>query len=157
MTESSWQRLYRLTEERRSEKGLTRNNLRSLGGPSSETMRKLATRTDPPSLRQREALDSIDRVLGWPAGTSWRIARGVTDDEMTADYLADEDDRLVHMADEADEGDEIVALPVHEQLIRDFGTSVTRRLRTLPEDEAEALMTRLGRDLGIWQSPQPNG
>lgn len=151
MTESSWQRLYRLTEARRSEKGLTRNEIHALGGPSTETMRKLAARSGPPTLKQRPALNSIDRVLGWPTHTSWRIANGALDDAMNERWLADEDDRLVHMPD---------ANPVEsefEQMVRDFTSALQVRLRGMPEDEALALMAQVGAELGLLGQHRPNG
>ena len=138
MSETSWQRLYRIAEARRERLGITRNGLKGLGGPSSEWVRKLREQEGAPSSRHRPSLDALDHALGWEAGTSW----GLLADDYSAwspDALEDEEESLIHGP----------SLSGVENELRDFETMVLARLRTMsPEDAAEA-MRQIARILGI--------
>lgn len=142
VAETSWERLHRIAEKRREELGMSRADLTAQGGPSSETLRGLALRVGAPTLRQRAALDALDSALGWDRGTSWDLAQPMRE-AMTPEFMADEEDRLVHAPAR-------LAVDAHEQAIRDFGSMVQAALRKQPADEAEQMMVALMKVLNGW-------
>ena len=99
MSETTWQRLYRLVEARREHLGITRNGLKALGGPSSEWVRKLQHEQGRPSTKQAASLRALDTALNWPLGTSWGL---LVDDRTgwSADILEDEEAQLVYSDDQ---------------------------------------------------------
>lgn len=141
---TNWQRLYDTAAARMAELGLPQNALKTNGGPSNSWFWDLQHRDGKPTVKMSRSLEALDVALGWPVGTSFRLARDPFIDG--SDSALDEEDRLIH-------GDASTTMPAeldpHEQAIRDFGTMVMARLRALPEDEGIALMRRLATGLGI--------
>lgn len=138
MNESSWKRLHRIIEERRSRLGYTRNGLQAVGGPSSETLRALRDREGPPSIRQRASIDDLDEPLGWPDGTAWSLA---VDDRSgwSAQMLADEEESLINGP----------SLSSAENTMRAFQTQVLSKLRAMNPVDAELAMIQIARIVGI--------
>ena len=141
---TNWQRLYDIAAARMAEIGLPQSKLPVNGGPSNSWFWDLQHRQGKPTVKMSRSLEALDVALGWPVGTSFRLARDPFVDG--SDTALDEEDRLIH-------GDSSTTLPrqldPHEQAIRDFGTMVMARLRALPEDEAVALMRRVTVTFGI--------
>lgn len=151
---SNWERLYDIAEARMSELGMARDELKAHGGPSKSWFWEMQNRTKEPNVRMKGSLDELDVALGWPRGTSYRLARDPFDEGSPA--AMDEEERLIH-------GDDSTRVPAtqlseHEQMIRDFATAVQIRLRGMPEVEAREQMIRLGLELGIpLGQHRPNG
>ena len=95
MTETTWQRLWRIAEARREYLGITRAGLQAAGGPSSEWIRKLQAGSGKPSVRHARPLRALDKALGWPEDTARSL---LTDDrsQWSADVLASEEHDLVY-------------------------------------------------------------
>lgn len=138
MNESSWKRLHRIAEARRSRLGISRSGLKSMGGPSSETMRALPLREGAPSIRQRASLAELDGPLGWPEGTAWGLVAQDRSD-WSEDMLTDEEDALVNGP----------SLSPAENDLRNFGTMMLARLRAMSDEDAKAAMTQIARIVGI--------
>lgn len=130
MWQERWRRLYEIAEAARTHKGITKNSMKGLGGPSTEWFRKLKDMDEPPTPRMRPSLDDLDRMLGWEVGTSWSL---LVDDRSgwSADVLADEFEALVYTN---------AAL---EPRIRTIQTMVGAALRAMPHDEATAAMAQI--------------
>ena len=138
MSETSWERLYRLAEARRGQLGITQNGLQGLGGPSAEWLRQLPGRTGDPSPRMSSSLRDLDQALGWPAGTSW----GLVKDDRTGwipAMLEDEEETLVYGASQSDA----------ENDLRNFETIVLAALRAMPLERREQAMRDITRLLGL--------
>ena len=141
---SNWQRLHDIAEARRQHVGLRQDQLE---GVSPAWVRDLPNR-EGLSARMKAKLDALDGALGWPAGTSWALARDPFEDGSVA--AQDQEDRLVY-------GDETTNVPPvvpalagdREQAIRDFGTIVMAGLRAMDDASAEDAMARIVQLLGI--------
>lgn len=148
---SRWKRLHRVAEARREHLGIRQDGLRDFGGPSASWVRALPSKEGPPSARMEATLRELDRALGWPIGTSWRLAR----DEFVAGSPAalDEEDRLIvgdsstSMPKQAWSGDAVAAH--HEQKIRDFATIISGVLRAMDPESAERAMRDIARTVGL--------
>jgi DNA-binding XRE family transcriptional regulator len=94
VSETQWERLYRLVEQRRRALGLTLPVIQSEGGPSPRWVQNLRTMSGAPSPRMRASLTDLDRALQWPDGTSWSL---VADDrsDWTDHVLHDEEEDLL--------------------------------------------------------------
>jgi hypothetical protein len=138
MTESPWERLYRLAEARRSHLGLARNGLQERGGPSTELVRGLKDRHGAPSPRMRRSLDDLDKSLEWAVGTSWSL---VTDDraDWSRESLSAEEHDLVRGT-----GD-----PATETELSHFATIVLAKLRGMDPERRESAERDIQRLLGI--------
>lgn len=92
--ETQWERLYRIVELRRTALDLTLASLQAEGGPSPKWVQKLRTTTGQPTPRMRSSMQSLDRALQWPLGTSWSL---VGDDRSawSDDMLLDEEHALL--------------------------------------------------------------
>jgi hypothetical protein len=130
--EPVWQRLHRIAEARRKHLRLTQQGVAAAGGPSVAWLTKLPYKTEEPSARHVQKLDSLDRALRWRPGTSWGL---VTEDRSSwsADVLADEEDSLVTEQDRA----ALVAFMVEQ------------RLKAVDDLERERLIKALARTLGL--------
>lgn len=144
MSRTNWKRLYDIVVARMSEIGMTKNGLEAVGGPSKSWLWDLQHREGRPTAKMSRSLEALDTALGWPLGTSFRLARDPFDEgSITAQ---DEEDRLV----KGDESTQVPSLlPPHEKAIRDFASSVQGTLRSMPEAEAKDLMRRMYQMLGI--------
>ena len=133
VTETQWERLYRLVEERRTRLDLTQAGIQATGGPSPAWLRKLPHMVGEPTQRQRASLQDLDRALRWPVGTSW----GLVEDDRSGwseAVLQDEEEQLLERIDEAN----------------NFGWLVATRLRAIPEGpERDAVMRRVLEVLGV--------
>lgn len=146
MTETSWERLHRLIRGRLDHLGITQGRIHEIGGPSTAWIRDLKTREGQPTAKMAGSLADLDTALGWPAGTSWRLARDPFEPGSPA--AEDEEDRLVN-GDESTTVPTMQALPSHEEEIRHFQSLVGARLRALPEKDAKAAMKRITKALGL--------
>lgn len=127
VTETQWERLYRLVEERRTRLDLTQAGVQATGGPSPAWLRKLPHLVGPPTQRMRASLSDLDRALRWKVGTSWDL---VEQDRTgwSEEVLLDEEESLLAQIDEAN----------------NFGFLVATRLRAIPEGpERDAVMRRV--------------
>lgn len=128
VTETPWERLYRLVELRRMHLDLTQAGIQAVGGPSPAWVRKLPSMEGEPTPRMRASLSDLDRALQWDVGTSWSL---VAEDRShwSDDMLLDEAETLVErLPDEAD----------------NFGYVVAARLRAIPAGpERDAAMRRV--------------
>lgn len=127
VTETAWERLFRLVERRRRVVGLTQVGIQAVGGPSDRTIQKFRKRDGMPTDRERTTLLKLDAALHWPAGTSWGL---VAEDRSTWSeaVLTDEEEQLMDMVDEADE----------------LALVVAHRLRAIPRGpERDAAMRRV--------------
>lgn len=116
VTETAWERLYRLVELRRVKLDLTLSGLQVVGGPSPKWVQKLRMMSGPPTPRMRASMRDLDRALQWKDGTSWNLV-DVDRSEWSAALLEDEENDLVNKGpDEAD----------------NFGYVVAARLRAIP-------------------------
>jgi hypothetical protein len=124
VTENPWHRLHRLAEARRTVLDITLTTLQAQGGPSPKWVHNLLTQEGAPTPRQARKLAALDRVLHWPAGTSWGL---VADDRSTwsQDLLDDEERTLVH-----EQTDEVDA----------FTYNLNFRLRAFAEHERTRIM-----------------
>lgn len=133
VTETSWERLFRLVEARRTRLGLTQSGVQAVGGPSPAWIRRLPLIEGEPSARYAAAMNNLDRALQWPEGTSWSI---VTKDRSgwSEDVLEDEEHQLVDEThDEADH----------------FAHVVAARLRAIPAGQRDSVMRDIFRVLGL--------
>lgn len=144
MKETNWQRLARIVDERRGELGLLRDDLRSLGGPSKSWLSDLPKRQGPPSTKMAKSLADLDKSLGWPRGTSWKLALDRTREAFGEEHGEDEARYYVDM--------DVVPsaeLPARERAIRDFATLVVGTLRNMDEVSAELAMAEMSHLLGL--------
>ena len=134
VTETAWERLYRLVELRRAQLDMTLSGLQVVGGPSPKWVQKLRTMTGPPTPRMRASMLDLDRALQWEPGTSWGLVEHDRSDWSEA-VLRDEEDQLVNQGpDEAD----------------NFGFIVAVRLRAIPAGpERDDVMRRILDVLGV--------
>jgi hypothetical protein len=144
MNETNWQRLARIVDERRGELGLRQEDLHSLGGPSKSWLAELPKRQGAPTTKMAKSLSDLDKSLGWPQGTSWKLALDKTRKAFGEEHGEDEAAQLIEM-DTAPEAD----LPARERAIRDFGTIVMGTLRNMDPASAERTMRDINRLLGI--------
>lgn len=127
VTETPWERLYRIAERRRRTIGLTQAGLQAVGGPSDRTIQKLRLRVGQPTNRERTTLRKLDAALRWPTDTSWGLVADDRSDWSEA-VLLDEEEQLMEQVDEADE----------------FAYVVAARLRAIPRGpERDAAMRRV--------------
>jgi len=115
VTETQWERLYRLVERRRKVLGLTLDGLQAIGGPSPRWVQKLRGLSGEPTDRMRRPMRNLDAALGWRQDTTWDL---VAHDRSAWSevVLQDEEEQLMEQVDEADE----------------FVLVVASRLRALP-------------------------
>ena len=86
--EAPWQRLHRHIETHRRDQGMTLADVDAAGGPSPRWVQAIRTRIGEPTHRMRLPLRQIDKALGWPDSTAWRIASGQLDEPDPVDALA---------------------------------------------------------------------
>jgi hypothetical protein len=144
MNETNWQRLARIAEERRGELGLTQDDVHAIGGPSKSWQAGLASREGAPTTKMAHSLGDLDRALGWPVGTSWKLALDRTRQAFGEEQAEDEAACLVEMDSFPD-----AELPAAERRVRDFGTVVMGTLRNMDPASAERTMRDINRLLGI--------
>lgn len=133
VTETPWERLFRIAEARRTRLGLTQSGVQAMGGPSPAWIRRLPGLEGEPSSRYAASMRDLDRALQWPEGTSWSL---VTKDRSTwsEDLLEDEEHQLVEdMHDEADH----------------FAFIVATRIRALPANRRDDVMREILRILDM--------
>lgn len=123
VTETPWERLYRLVEQRRVILELTLAGIQTVGGPSPKWVQKLRYTEGEPTPRMRASLLDLDRALQWPDGTSWSLVAEDRSDWSEA-VLQDEEAGLLERQDESSH----------------FGYVVAARLRALPVAERDAMM-----------------
>ena len=127
VTETQWERLYRIVEERRRLVGLTLAGIQAVGGPSPKWVQNLRTMQGGPTNRMRAPMAKLDSALHWPAGTTWGL---VADDRSNWSdiVLQDEEAQLLEVVDEVDQ----------------FALVVAVRLRAIPEgSERDEAMRRV--------------
>jgi hypothetical protein len=135
VTETPWERLYRIVERRRSLLGLTLKGVQAVGGPSPAWVQKLKTMEGEPTDRMRRPMRMLDAALRWRPDTSWNL---VAHDRSgwSNEILGDEEESLLARVDEADE----------------FAFVVAARLRAYEEGpERDEAMRRVLAALGIEQ------
>jgi hypothetical protein len=143
---TTWQRLHEIAEARREQLGYRQQDLAEEGGPSSAWIRKLPAQIGRPTVKMKSSLEDLDMVLGWPKGTSWRLASDPF--EEGSDTAVDEEDRLIH-------GDASTRVPrkdrlsQREQDLRNFETLVLGVLRSMDEASAKRAMVEIARLLGL--------
>lgn len=142
MTRTNWERLYEIAEARRNKLAMHQDELRDYGGPSASGFRAIKDRSGRPTPKMRDGLLGLDASMGWPGGTSWRIASDPFEDGSPA--AEDEESRLV-------EGDETTWIPSKRNAaaIRTFEKVILPRLRRMDEASAERAMAEMVRLLGI--------
>lgn len=82
MTSTGWTELARAVVKRRSQLGLTQEQITARGGPSTATLRLIES-AGQESYRGR-TLFALDLALGWDEGTSLAISRGEVDGDWPA-------------------------------------------------------------------------
>lgn len=133
VTESQWERLYRLIQQRRKILGLTLDGLQAVGGPSPKWVQNVQRQEGEPSDRMRRPMRKLDLALRWPVDTSWNL---VSYDRSSWDeiLLTDEEEQLMEQVDEADE----------------FAYVVAARVRAIPAgEERDAVMRQVLAVLGV--------
>lgn len=123
VTETAWERLYRLVELRRARLGLTLPGVQAVGGPSPKWVQKLRVTTGEPTPRMRLSMLDLDRALQWPEGTTW----GLVSDDRSGWSQAILDDEEAQLLDQRDEADH-------------FSYVVAARLRAIPEAQRTEVM-----------------
>lgn len=133
VTETQWERLYRLVEQRRKILGLTLDGIQATGGPSPRWVQKLRTMTGEPTDRMRRPMRNLDAALHWPPDTTWGLV--AHDRSRWADTLLDDEEgSLMEEVDEADE----------------FALVVAVRLRAIPAGpERDEVMRKILAALGV--------
>lgn len=126
VTETQWERLYRIVDARRTRLGFTLAGIQAIGGPSSKWIQRLRTTTGAPTSRMRRSMLDLDRALQWREGTTWGL---VADDRSgwSKEVLEDEEEQLLELRDEADH----------------FGFVVAARLRAIPMEERTEVMRHI--------------
>jgi len=127
VTETQWERLYRLIQRRRKILGFTLEGIQAIGGPSPRWIQKLKSMEGVPSDRMRRPMRNLDSALNWPQDTAWGL---VTDDRSSWSdvILQDEEESLMERVDEAEQ----------------FAFVVAARLRAVPEGaRRDELMRRI--------------
>jgi hypothetical protein len=133
VTETQWERLYRIVERRRSLLGLTLKGLQAVGGPSPAWVQKLKTMEGEPTDRMRRPMRMLDAALRWRPDTSWELV-ALDRSGWSRELLGDEEESLLERVDEADE----------------FALVVAARIRSFPEGrERDDAMRRVLAALGI--------
>ena len=127
VTETQWERLYRLIQRRRKILGFTLEGIQAIGGPSPRWIQKLKSMEGEPSDRMRRPMRNLDSALNWPQDTAWGL---VTDDRSSWSdvILQDEEESLMDRVDEAEQ----------------FAFVIAARLRAVPEGaRRDELMRRI--------------
>jgi hypothetical protein len=126
VTETQWERLYRLIEQRRLRLDLTLAGIQAVGGPSPKWVQKLRYMEGMPTPRMRASMHDLDRALQWEPGTSWGLVEHDRS-RWTPEVLEDEEHSLLELGpDECD----------------NFGFVVAGRLRAIPEGKERDDMMR---------------
>lgn len=73
-TASDWKRLARLVKERREEIGLPQYKISQVGGPATETLRKIERGDD--TVYTRDVVTKLENALRWAHGSWDAILRG---------------------------------------------------------------------------------
>lgn len=127
VTETQWERLYRLIQRRRKILGFTLEGIQAIGGPSPRWIQKLKSMEGEPTDRMRRPMRNLDKAMNWPQDTAWGL---VTDDRSSWSdvILQDEEESLMDRVDEAEQ----------------FAFVVAARLRAVPEGaRRDELMRRI--------------
>lgn len=133
VTETQWERLYRLVEQRRKILGLTLDGVQAVGGPSPRWVQKLRTMSGAPTDRMRRPMRNLDAALHWPQDTTWGLVAHDRSQWAEA-LLEDEEGSLMEETDEADE----------------FALVVAVRLRAIPAGpERDRVMRQILEALGV--------